>query len=123
MSGQHGGQIPLETLRDLLGVARALYAVWSPSQGPVEMEELRGIGADLRDAYRLASRSKPGTNAHRAAWTKAERATRQLGDLIGGFTTARSLVQTASVRLGFARPELEPFFDRNAKHRERVKRG
>ncbi len=115
--------MPLETLRDLLGIARALYAAWSASEGPIEMEELRGIGAELRDAYRLAARSKPGTTAHRAAWVKAERATRQLGDLLGDFTTVKSLVGTTSVRLGFSSGAAKPFYDRNAKVRARRKRG
>jgi hypothetical protein len=123
VSDQHGGPIPLETLRDLLGIARALYAAWVPREGPIEMEELRGIGADLRDAYRLAARSQPGTTAHRAAWVKAERATRQLGDLLGDFTTVKSLVASTSNRLGFSGGAPAPFFDRNAKHRERRKRG
>jgi hypothetical protein len=113
----------LETLRDLLGIARALYAAWWPSEGPVEMEELRGIGADLRDAYRLASRTEPGSAAHRAAWVKAERATQQLNDLLGDFTTVKSLVAKTSDRLGFSSGALEPHDDRNAKVRERRKRG
>ena len=123
MPDHHAGPIPLETLRDLLGIARALYAAWSPSEGPVEMEELRGIGADLREAYRLASRTQPGTTAHRAAWVKAERATRQLSDLLGDFTTVKSLVAKTSDRLGFSSGAPKPFYDRNAKVRERRKRG
>jgi|GEM_PF-4256961 len=66
--------MPLETLRDLLGIARALYASWrGDGVGPIEMEQLRCIGEDLREAYRVATRSKPGTGVHRMAWGKTAR--------------------------------------------------
>jgi hypothetical protein len=115
------GPIPLATLRDLLGIVRALFVLWSSNgQGPIEMEEIRGIGADLREAYRLARHSKPGGNAHRAAWLKAERATRELADIIGDFETIKGLVSSTSHRLGFKH---HGAFDPNRRHRERVKRG
>ena len=113
----------LETLRDLLGIARALYASWrTDGVGPIEMEELRSIGEDLRDAYRLASKTKAGTGAHLAALTKAERATKRFGDIIQ-HDTVKHLVSFTGQRLGFAEPNARPFFDRNSKHERRVKRG
>jgi len=116
------GPVSLETLRDLLGIARALYASWRrDGVGPIEMERLRYIGEDLRDALRVASRSNPGTGVHGMAWSKAERATKQLGDLLGDYHTVKNLVGSTSKRLGFVKPE--PKFDRNDKFRERVKRG
>lgn len=121
MLDNRAGPIPLETLRDLLGIVRAVYVAWRVTgQGPIEMEEIQGIGAELRDAYRLACSSKPNTNAHRAAWTKAERATRQLADILSDFETIKSVAGHMSERLGFRHHDA---FDVNRKHRERVKRG
>jgi hypothetical protein len=115
--------ISLETLRDLLGIARALYASWrKDGMGPIEMEELRSIGEDLREAYRLASKTKQGTGAYLAALTKAERATKRFGDIIQ-HDTVKQLVSFTGQRLGFAAPNARPFFDRNSKHERRVKRG
>ena len=115
--------IPIECLRDLLGVARALYVSWRrDGLGPIEMEELRSVGEDLRAAYQLARRSRPGMSAHRAAWTKAERATRRLSEILSAHETIRELVGSQSDRLGFT-DRNAPRFDASAKIRERVKRG
>ena len=78
------GQLPVEVVRDLLGICRALYAVWREHRPATENElgELRGIGQDLRAALELAQKSKPDTVGHRAAWGKAERAMRRLGELV-----------------------------------------
>ena len=89
--------------------------------GPIEMEELRAVGEALRDAYNRASKSKPGTAAHRAAWAKAERATARFGEIVGQSETVKHLVYYTGKRLGFGPPE--PTIDRNQKFRERVKRG
>lgn len=118
------GPNQLETLRDLLGLARALYAAWKKSgQGPIEMEELRSIGEDLREAYQLAQKARPGSQAHQAAWTKAERASARFGDIVGKYETVQNLVAKTGERLGFRNVNARPFLDRNEKHRERVKRG
>ena len=116
--------MPVEVLRDVLGIARAVYVAWKRNgQGPIEMEELRSIGEDLRDAYRLASRSKAGTNAHNAAWAKAERATIRLGDLLSNYETIKSLVGSESEKLGFTNKYQRQRFDPSVKVRERTKRG
>jgi hypothetical protein len=77
-------ELPVEVIRDLLGICRALYAVWREHRPATENElgELRGIGQDLRAALELARKSKPDTVGHRAAWGKAERAMRRLGELV-----------------------------------------
>jgi hypothetical protein len=112
---------PIETLRDLLGIARALYVEWAPYAGPIEFDELRSIGADLRDAYQRILRASVGTVALTAAWAKADNATQRLGILLGGHTGTRALVRAVGSRLG-VEPSI-PRFDPHAKHRERVKRG
>jgi hypothetical protein len=75
-------QLPKETVRDLLGISRALYVV-RDNQGapPAELDRIREVGAWLVDALEL-SRTAPDTLGHRAAWSKAERATTVLTELL-----------------------------------------
>jgi hypothetical protein len=75
-------QLPRDTVRDLLGIARALYVV-RDNQGaqPSELDRIREVSAWLIDALEL-SRTAPDTLGHRAAWSKAERATSVLTELL-----------------------------------------
>ncbi|MEI9938398.1 MAG: hypothetical protein WDO69_14345 [Pseudomonadota bacterium] len=75
-------QLPRDTVRDLLGIARALYVV-RDNQGaqPPELDRIREVSAWLVDALEL-SRTAPDTLGHRAAWAKAERATSALTELL-----------------------------------------
>jgi hypothetical protein len=114
-------QPPLEILRDVLGIARALYVEWSRYAGPIELDELRAIGSDLRNTYQRLLKAKPGTAAHRAAWAQADAATQRLGVLVGEYTSTRALVRAVGSKLGVEPKQAE--FDRDAKIRERVKRG
>jgi hypothetical protein len=114
-------QPPIETLRDLLGIARALYVEWSPYCGPIELDELMAIGSDLRDAYQRLLKAKAGTAAHRAAWEQAERATQRLGPLLSEHTSTKAIVKAVGAKLGILPPV--PVFDPEAKIRQRVKRG
>ena len=45
-------------------------------QAQALLEELRGIGESLHVALNLAAKTKPNTTGHRAAWARAEEATR-----------------------------------------------
>jgi hypothetical protein len=114
-------QNAIETLRDLLGIARACYVEWAPYAGPIELDELKATGAALRDAYQRVLRAQPGTAAYTAAWAKANHATERLGVLLGEHTSTRALVRAVGSKLG-VKPSI-PGFDPNAKIRERVKRG
>lgn len=79
----HEPPLPAQALRDLLGITRALYAQWRAEGRPAEeLERLKVAGRDLRVALELATGPVPhlGTTA---AWNRAERATRILGELIG----------------------------------------
>jgi len=117
------GPIPLRALRDLLGLVRVLYADWSASgAGPIELEELRGIGEGLRQALTLAHRTHPNSPGHREAWSLAERATRDLGQLIRERDPMLRAVQTASARV-VGVPARAPAADPHAKLRERYRRG
>ncbi len=79
---RHTEQLPRETVRDLLGIARALYAT-SKANGGVseELAKLEAAGKLLVDALDL-SKTQPDTVGHRAAWAKAERATAALLELV-----------------------------------------
>ncbi len=112
---------PIDTLRDILGIARALYVEWAPYAGPIELDELRSVGSDLRDAYERLVRARPGTAAYTAALAKAAQATQRLGLLVGEHTSTRALVRAVGSRIG-VEPSV-PGFDPDAKIRERVKRG
>ena len=76
--------LPRETVRDLLGIVRALYRVTGASdpKNVVRLQALTDIGRDLRDALRSSRNSHPGTVQHSDAWVAAERATRALGELV-----------------------------------------
>jgi hypothetical protein len=92
-------RIPLQALRDLVGICRALYAAWKKERvGPLELEELAGIGKDLAEALRLARNTAPDTLGHRAAWSRAEEATRRLGHLIGKLEPLHLMVEAATAR-------------------------
>jgi hypothetical protein len=76
------GLLPREVVRDLLGIARALYATRkAEAAAPEELAKLAGAGALLVDALDL-SRTEPDTVGHRAAWAKAERATAAVLDVL-----------------------------------------
>lgn len=116
------GQLPLESVRDLLGIVRALYSSWKVrGAGPIEMEELRSIGEDLRDALRIAAGATPCSRPMRAAWAKAERATLRLGDIMSEHDNVKALVSHQSERIGFRELRQRLRFDPNLKMRERMK--
>lgn len=75
-------QLPRDTVRDLLGIARALYFVrdGQAAERP-ELDRIREVSAWLVEALEL-SKTAPDTLGHRAAWTKAERATATLTELL-----------------------------------------
>jgi plasmid stabilization system protein ParE len=74
--------LPKETIRDLLGIARALYVVRNNQRAAqAELDRIREVSAWLVDALELA-RARPDTLGHRAAWFKAERATAALTALL-----------------------------------------
>jgi hypothetical protein len=75
-------QLPRDTVRDLLGIARALYATRkADGAGSEELAKLAEAGKWLGDALDL-SKTQPDTVGHRAAWAKAERASAALLQLL-----------------------------------------
>jgi hypothetical protein len=120
-----GDAIPLEALRDLLAIVRALFAAGLQNKGqPIDLEALREIGSDLATALDLAARCEPDTLGHVAAWNRAERATKALGELIDRAMPLRPVLDAAVARAMMPskgpRPNRPP---RDAKLEQRKRRG
>ena len=94
-------QLPLEAVRDLLGITRALFAAWKRDAGvsKPDLTELESIGKQLKDALALARRTERDTVGHRAAWDKAEDACSRLCRLISISTPIARTVEAAAVRI------------------------
>jgi hypothetical protein len=111
MAGSHAWNpyppLPRETVRDLLGIVRAMYRanVASDPRDVVRLQTLTEIGRDLRASLADARGTHPGTLKHIEAWIAAERAMRRLGDLVAGDTPATEV--TALVRAVAARMKRE----------------
>jgi hypothetical protein len=87
-------------LRDLLGLVRSIYRAWHrDGRTPIDTEILREVGEELKEALRLGRISAPGSAVHAAAWVKAERAMKQLGDLITIMETIKPVVESNRDRL------------------------
>jgi hypothetical protein len=75
----HRTRLPARVVRDLIGIVRAMYFAWQERGVPAgRLDELVRVGRELRDALELAQRTEPDTVGHRAAWSRAERATAAL---------------------------------------------
>jgi hypothetical protein len=93
-------QLPLEAVRDLLGIVRSLYAAEKRAgSSQAHLDELADIGRMLANALDLAGRTGPDTVGHRAAWTRAEHATARLTRLLTFEMSAGPLVRAAAERL------------------------
>jgi hypothetical protein len=91
-------RLPLEAVRDLLGIARAMYAA-KKREGIFDvLPELEAIGKKLALALKLG-RGDPDTIGHRAAWGHAEEATSRLMKLITVSTLAAPIVEAAAIRV------------------------
>jgi hypothetical protein len=94
--------LPIENVRDLLGIVRALYLAWG-KDGPevaARRRELVAIGLDLRKAIELAEKGGPGSLGNSAAWDRAERATKALGLIVDSFVTMRPSLDAVAGELG-----------------------
>jgi hypothetical protein len=88
---------PLEAVRDLLGITRALYRAERDGAGdPVRLQELVEIGEAYRTALDLARRGGPQSLGGSAAWEWAERATERLCALVGDETKAGPMILAAA---------------------------
>ncbi len=91
---------PFQAARDLLGILRAMYgAARNEGSDRRRLLAIRRVGEELRAAIDLALEHDPGTLGHAAAWTRAERATRELGDLCDVTTPLAPTLGAAASRL------------------------
>jgi hypothetical protein len=112
---------PFEEVRDLIGIVRAMYAAAKRrGAGERHLLAIRNAGTELRRAVDLALEFEPRTLGHAAAWQRAERATRALGDLVDCTTPLEPTLEAAVRRI---RPRSSTADERGALRRERIKRG
>jgi hypothetical protein len=97
---------PYEAVRDLLGIARALYAARASSAGARELTRIREVGEELRLALELAGGSSPGSVGRAAAWARAEQAALRVGELVDAMTPAEPIIAAARARVVGARAAL-----------------
>lgn len=102
MRSNHYGQLPRETVRDLLGITRALYRA-ERALPPTEADALRlarlaEIGTQLRSALDL-SKGEPDTMGHRSAWMWAEKGAAALGQFVGETMPMAPAVRAAAAKL------------------------
>lgn len=98
---------PLEAVRDLLGIVRALYGSRRAARaGRHELERIARVGKELADAIDLAATARPGSVGYRAACAHAEHAALDAGGLIDLMTPAAPLMCAAQSRVSNATPTL-----------------
>ncbi len=92
---------PFQAVRDLLGIARALYAAEKErGAGHEHLRRIERVGKELSASLDLAQRCDVGTLGHAAAWNRAERATQALGDLVDCLMPLLPMVEAAVGRIG-----------------------
>jgi hypothetical protein len=72
---------PHEPVRDLIGIARAMYLC---EQDRMRRAELAEIGKALRDAAELARKAPPNSLGEKAAMKRADEATNRLCAIVAG---------------------------------------
>jgi hypothetical protein len=103
MLAPRSAAFPFEAVRDLLGIVRAMYAAYEKQSGAAQrLDALRRIGCELRQATELALEHEVGSLGHAAAWQRAERATRRLGELVDCTTPLEPTLVAAVRRLNRA---------------------
>jgi hypothetical protein len=113
--------LPIETVRDLLGIVRVLYAFHRSKGNHGAAKMLQQAGRQLRRALEIAIR-KGDTNAHEQAWQLADAAITAIGrvQLSSGGGDLSVAVKLAADRVTVKH---YPLVDREAKRAARIKRG
>jgi hypothetical protein len=95
-------RLPRGIVRDLLAIARVLYraelARKPDAMQPARLAKLAEIGKHLRLALDL-SRGEPDTVGHRAAWGWAEKATAELGEVVGQHLPLADVLRASVAKL------------------------
>lgn len=100
MLSRRDDPFPFEAVRDLLGIVRAMYvAARARRASRAELAKIAAVGRELSAAIELAVSSREGTVGSRAAWARAEDATRRVAVLVDALTPAEPLVVAALGRV------------------------
>ena len=120
LAGRAPNPLPIETVRDLLGIVRALYAFQRQKGNLGHARELQGAGGRLREALALAIR-KGDSEAHAKAWRLADEAIATVARIQGSLGDDLAI----AVRLAADRVQRRHFAldDREARRQARIKRG
>lgn len=112
--------LPIETVRDLLGIVRVLYALHRSKGNHRYARDLQHAGKQLRRALELAIR-KGDCEAHSAAWQLANEAIAAIARVQGSVGDDLAVV----VRLASERVKDRHFAknDRETRRQARIKRG
>lgn len=115
------GPLPVETVRDLLGVVRVLFAFHRAKGNHGFAKDLERAGHRLRGALALSLRPNDA-DANAKAWTLADEAIRLIGRVQRNTPTSAltEAVELAAARVTVRRSAL---VDRDAKRQGRIKRG
>ncbi len=98
-------RLPVEAVRDLLGIARAMYAARKREGMLHDLPELEEIGKKLSLALKLG-RGDPDTIGHRAAISHAEDATARLMRLVTVESRLAPVAEAAAVRVRRLEPSV-----------------
>lgn len=92
---------PKETVRDLIGIARALYLTLK-RMGPAHSNQLTrvtNIGAKLSRALEKGGKGGPGTWNQNTAWVMAEEASKELAEMVDVYLPAKQLIAAVGDRV------------------------
>lgn len=122
LPARDGNPWPRETVRDLLGIVRALYALQRGKGNHGHARELQDAGKRLRRALELMSEFS-ADEVQAAAWKLTDAAIATIARVQSRSHTGDDL--TAVVRLASARVKGRSFSlaDRDARRQARIKRG
>ena len=100
MQSRRPDPFPFRAVRDLIGLLRAMHAAARErNAGARVLAHIERVGRELRDAYDLAVATRPDTVGRRAAWARAEKATREVGDLVSLTDEFQPIVLAACKRV------------------------
>jgi hypothetical protein len=78
-----------------------LRAFWlaTDSTNSMRRQHIAAVAQELRAAYELALTSTPGSMGYSAAWSRAEQATRKVGELVDVLTPFEPVMRAAAARV------------------------
>ncbi len=114
--------LPIETVRDLLGIVRVLYALQRGKGNFGHARELRLAGKRLRRALELVSEAS-GSDAHAAAWQLANAAIASIAHVQKNSRAGDDLTAVVRIASERVKPLHFKLEERDARRQARIKRG